>query len=145
MVEKVWAYILRQRADIELLVFDHVNIDAGTQIPAGTVEPNEDVTSAAQREVLEESGIVVKTFSSLGTFERNWEGVYVRAHLYAAWAPTEIADEWIHHVTGKGQDEGMQFRYHWLPRATWQKLWGDFKLGYPALNQFISNTLTEKI
>lgn len=128
-----------------MLVFDHIGLDAGMQIPAGTVESDEDIKLAAQREMLEESGIFVETFTPLGTMEGNWNNVDVQAHLYAAWAPTEIADEWIHHVTGQGQDEGMQFRYYWLPRSKWQQVWGDFNLGYPALNQFISNTLTEKI
>ena len=43
----------------EVLVFEHVEIPAGVQVPAGTVEPGEDVRLAAIRELAEESGIVV--------------------------------------------------------------------------------------
>lgn len=147
MVKKVWLYVLRKRAaEIELLVFDHVHVDAGTQIPAGTVEPDEDIIQAAHRELYEESGIRVEALTPLDVFERNWNGVDVQAHLFAAWTLSDVAQAWVHSVTGKGEDEGMEFRYYWLPRAQWQKLWGDFKLGYPALNQFIANThSTEKL
>lgn len=43
----------------EVLVFEHVEVAAGVQVPAGTVEPGEDVRVAALRELAEESGIVV--------------------------------------------------------------------------------------
>lgn len=39
----------------ELLLFHHPN--AGTQIPAGTVNPGEDIETAAHREASEESGL----------------------------------------------------------------------------------------
>lgn len=143
MVKKVWLYILRTRAqEIELLVFDHLDVDAGTQIPAGTVELSEDITVAAQRELYEESGIRVEALTPLDVFERNWNGVDVQAHLFAAWAPPDVAEAWVHSVTGKGEDEGMRFRYYWLAHTEWNQLYGDFKLGYPALNQFIENTRT---
>ena len=35
-----------QVLDVELLVFEHMDIDAGIQIPAGTVEESEDVSIA---------------------------------------------------------------------------------------------------
>lgn len=147
MIKKVWAYLIREGSrDIELLVFDHVEVDAGVQIPAGTVEPNEDVAIAVQRELLEEAGVAVESFTLLEIFEPDWDGQAIQAHLFAAWAPPNVQDDWIHPVTGKGEDEGMMFRYYWLPRAQWQSVCGDFKLGYPALNQFIiSSRVNEKL
>ena len=146
MVRKVWLYILQRRADdVALLVFEHVNVDAGIQIPAGTVEPDEDLQAAARRELFEESGVRVESLTPLGVFERDWHGQDVQAHLFAAWEPANVQDEWIHHVTGKGEDEGMVFRYFWLPRAEWSQLWGDFKLGYPALNSFIADLATKEL
>lgn len=60
-VNKVAAFITRDpRGDAarrELLVFDHPNPLAGTQVPAGTVEPNEAVADAGLREAREETGL----------------------------------------------------------------------------------------
>lgn len=140
---KVWAYIVREHGgEIELLVFEHVHVGAGIQIPGGTVEPNENIAAAVEREVWEESGIRVDSFTLIQTVERIWNGTAVRAHLLAAWAPDKLAQEWIHKVTGSGEDSGMRFRYYWLPRVDWNLVYGDFKLGYPALNEFIKQTLT---
>ena len=55
ILEKVVALITRQRnGQTELLVFDHPT--AGTQIPAGTVEAEEPITTAVVREAFEETG-----------------------------------------------------------------------------------------
>lgn len=144
IVQKVWAYIFRDHhGEIELLVFEHVYVDAGIQIPGGTVEQGEDLYTAIEREVLEESGLHIESFELLQTLERNWQGTDVRAHLFAVQAPDGLADEWVHHVTGDGEDEGMHFRYYWLPRIDWSLVYGDFKLGYPALNYFIKQTSME--
>lgn len=40
-----------------LLVFDHVDADAGTQVPAGGIYESESPESAVQRELLEETGL----------------------------------------------------------------------------------------
>lgn len=140
---KVWAYIVRhQGADLELLVFEQADAGAGIQIPAGTVEANEDLTAALEREVFEESGLRVNSCTPLQTIERNWHGVAVRAHLFALWAPPQVAGEWVHTVTGSGEDLGIKFRSYWLPRAVWNQVYGDFKLGFPALDQFVENART---
>ncbi|HZU12500.1 MAG TPA: NUDIX domain-containing protein [Chloroflexota bacterium] len=53
--EKVVAYITHGR---RLLVFRHVDfLEAGIQVPAGTVEPGEDPADAVRREALEETGL----------------------------------------------------------------------------------------
>ncbi|MCA9930236.1 MAG: NUDIX domain-containing protein [Anaerolineales bacterium] len=55
-VHKVTAFITRERPQgRELLVFHHPN--AGIQLPAGTVEPGEDLETAVLREVAEETGL----------------------------------------------------------------------------------------
>lgn len=141
VTQKVWTYVLREHAqDIELLVFDHIDVDAGVQIPAGTVESNEDIKVAGKRELMEEAGIRASAFTRIAVIERNWHGQDVQAHLLAAWALPDTADEWIHQVTGTGEDEGMRFRLYWLARADWHTLYGDFKVGCPALNQFIARS-----
>lgn len=60
-IDKVAAFITRDPerdpGRRELLVFDHSNPLAGTQVPAGTVEPGEELAVAALREAREESGL----------------------------------------------------------------------------------------
>ena len=59
-LQKVAILVTRRGPDgLELLVFEHVDVPAGVQVPAGTVEPGEDVRVAAIRELMEETGIVV--------------------------------------------------------------------------------------
>jgi hypothetical protein len=145
MIAKVWAYIVRQQgADVSLLVFEHVDVEAGIQIPAGTVEANEDLNVAVEREVLEESGTAVRGFVPIGIEEHAWYEVPTRAHLFATYAPPNLPDEWEHHVTGAGEDNGMRFHYYWLPRSQWTTLMSGFQLGIPVLNQFLFLQPTSK-
>ena len=52
------AYVIRNRAAPELLVFDHVGLpEAGTQVPAGGVRPGEALDQAVLREAYEETGL----------------------------------------------------------------------------------------
>lgn len=117
--EKVVTYITRQRnGQVQVLVFDHVDMpEAGTQVPAGTVEPGEQPEVAALREACEEAGLCNLTITRyLGRCrwvceerrEIHWRSVF---HLES---PEEVADEWIHVVHGHGEDEGMRFRCFWL-------------------------------
>jgi ADP-ribose pyrophosphatase YjhB (NUDIX family) len=60
VVLKVLAYITRQhQVHTQLLVFDHHQMpEAGTQVPAGTVEEGEVIETALWREVEEEAGLL---------------------------------------------------------------------------------------
>jgi 8-oxo-dGTP pyrophosphatase MutT (NUDIX family) len=139
---KVWVYLWRRReTGPELLVFEHADTDAGIQIPAGTVEPNEEYEKAARRELEEESGVVARgAFASIGVLQRVFDGELISAHLFAVPNADESRDSWVHRVTGKGEDEGMQFRFFWLACADWNELWGDFQRGCPLLEEFITQT-----
>ena len=59
MKKKVLIYITRTKNErTELLVFKHRDFpDAGIQVPAGSVEGDEEIEDAAIRETQEESGI----------------------------------------------------------------------------------------
>lgn len=138
-VHKVWLYIVRVRdAQPELLVFEHTHVDAGIQIPAGTVEPDEDFAAAAQRELFEESGIQSVWVVPFGDLQRVWNGESIHAHWFCGRAPEDAPDEWRHRVTGGGEDNGMTFRCYWLPKNQWHNLFGNFKSAYPALEPFIT-------
>jgi 8-oxo-dGTP pyrophosphatase MutT (NUDIX family) len=56
LVEKVTAFVTREsQGDFELLLLEHPF--CGIQIPAGTIEPDEDPETAVRREVIEETGL----------------------------------------------------------------------------------------
>ena len=67
--EKVTAFITQERNGVQsLLVFKHPT--AGIQIPAGSVEPSENIETTAIRETYEETGLrTVKIEKYLGCFE----------------------------------------------------------------------------
>ena len=71
--EKVSAFITQERNGVEmLLVFKHPT--AGVQIPAGSVEIEEDIETTATRETYEETGLQhVKIEKYLGCFENELE------------------------------------------------------------------------
>jgi 8-oxo-dGTP pyrophosphatase MutT (NUDIX family) len=54
-LQKATAFVVTKNKPRRLLVFQHPI--AGIQLPAGTVEPGEDVVAAAAREVFEETGL----------------------------------------------------------------------------------------
>lgn len=76
VLPKVSAFITREGVSgRELLVFDHDNPGGGTQIPAGTVEPDEPLVTAILRETHEESGLIaVRIVQTLDSFVIATEG-----------------------------------------------------------------------
>lgn len=78
--QKVTVFAL---SDHGVLVFDHPF--AGTQFPAGTVEPNEHPADAAVRELAEETGLIVDAAQWIGaTYSRREDGVlYAVRDLHA--------------------------------------------------------------
>ena len=69
--DRVLAYVTRERdGRKELLVFDHRDQPgAGTQVPAGRLEPDEDVETGLLRELDEEAGLAnARVLRKFGTF-----------------------------------------------------------------------------
>ena len=118
--QKVVAYVTRgSGADCELLIFEHVDFpEAGIQVPAGTIEPQERPADAAKREVLEEAGLILASAPTcLGTFPYFREDTRENQlrHVYHFATPGDLPDNWEHSVTGYGVDESLLFRFYWLP------------------------------
>lgn len=120
---KVVAYITRTRKGQnrpELLVFDHDKhfADAGTQVPAGTIECGTDIEQELLREVFEESGLcgpfsINKIDEYL--FFAEWSQRYTKRHVYHLVGDFQIKDRWTHKVTGTDADKSLNFHYYWLP------------------------------
>lgn len=116
---KVLAYITRTAPSgtRELLVFDHRDYpEAGTQVPAGTVEREEFVASALLREVWEESGIRLEHPGKLlGCYDwyREDLGELHKRHVFHI-VREGLENGWSHTVSGTGEDEDLVFQYFWI-------------------------------
>jgi 8-oxo-dGTP diphosphatase len=128
MKHKVLALITRQQAgQTQVLVFDHRDFpDAGTQIPAGTVDVGETYEAALWRELYEEAGLTAAQLaleSRLAShLHPDWGQVGIAEHLYHLTAD-HLPETWSHTVQGEGEDMGMVFNYYWLPLQTPLSQW----------------------
>jgi|GEM_PF-500113 len=118
--QKVLAYLVRFPEGVpQVAVFDHVDApEAGTQVPAGTLEEGESPEAACLREVAEESGVTsARVLRFVGTYDYTHRArrELHRRHVFLLSAPGDLPDTWTHSVTGPGEDRGMPFRYFWLP------------------------------
>ncbi len=126
MVHKVVAYITRERnGQTELLVFDHLDFpDAGTQVPAGTLEHGEMPEQALWREVGEETGQSgFEVVRQLATYDFVLNGETYRRHVFHLRAPAHLPERW---TWGEccGTPDQITFEFYWLPLHPTPKLSG---------------------
>ena len=115
VVEKVVAYITRDR---HLLVFRHVDSEAGIQVPAGTVEPGESPEHAVMREAREETGLPgleLRRFLGARDVDMSPHG---RAELHRrSFYHLELrgdAPSLWRHVEAGGGAPGIEFELYWV-------------------------------
>lgn len=115
---KAYAYVVRH--DGHVLVFDHPNPEAGTQVPKGGVEADESPREAVRREVAEESGLTTVTVGDLLAVDR-WphpeKSKTYQRYFYRVIPSDPVPESWVHEVTGDGVDEGLVFEYYWVDPA----------------------------
>jgi len=90
------------------LVYQYRHVCGGWlwELPAGKIDNQEPPLQTAQRELLEEAGVVAKNWQSLGTCHSS-PGIFTEViHLY-------LATELELHSQALGQDEVLEV--HWLP------------------------------
>jgi 8-oxo-dGTP pyrophosphatase MutT (NUDIX family) len=116
---RVAAYVIRHRTRPELLVFDHVGMpEAGTQIPAGGVRPDEEPERAVLREVAEETGLLATSVVRRLIVEDTSHpdtGQPRRTTYFHLRTPKTTPDAWNHTVRGDGADAGLTFACRFLP------------------------------
>ena len=96
----------------EVLVFDHPLDDGGfmIQLPAGTIEQQEEPEVAATRELWEETGVQATLAALAGVRDEEWEGQARRRWVYLFEAPDGLPNEWPFTC-----DCGAKTRCYWLP------------------------------
>ncbi|MFF4198044.1 NUDIX domain-containing protein [Nonomuraea sp. NPDC001831] len=123
---RVAAYVIRHRTTPELLVFDHVDApEAGTQVPAGGVLPDESLEQAVLRELAEETGLTEVTLVGPVAVDhkpREDNGRPRRTTFFHLTAAPDSADAWRHRVHGDGADAGMEFACRFVPLPLAEKL-----------------------
>jgi 8-oxo-dGTP pyrophosphatase MutT (NUDIX family) len=106
--QKACPVVLRRTADrIEILAFHHPI--AGRQLVKGTIEAPESIPHAAERELLEESGIIGTAIEYLGAAqmtqpEQEWHFVVCQAG--------PLPETWTHRTADSG---GLDFEFFWHP------------------------------
>ena len=124
---RVLAYVTREREGrIELLVFDQQDDPgAGTQVPAGRLDPGEALEDGLRRELHEESGLdrvrIVRELPVLGEWVERSE--YDDHAFEVCVDGAELPDTWEHVVHGDGDDAGLVFLYRWEPVEPGLELW----------------------
>jgi len=107
--QRVVVYVERGR---DLLVFEHRDHpEARTQVPAGGVDPGEELQAAAVREVAEETGVTLLAEPVMIGAHDHPDGLGrpATSHFFRVDAPPGLPDEWEHIVTGRGDDAHLVF------------------------------------
>lgn len=142
---RVAAYVLRERASWELLVFEQVAFPhAGVQIPAGGVRPNETLDMAVLREVYEETGLrdlTVRTQLHTEHKPHPITGTPRTTTFFVLDAPHQTPEAWTHPVHGHGADTGMIFTCRFEPLPLQRRLADDQDAGLGKIDA-IFTTLT---
>ena len=101
-----------------LLIFRHTHYpEAGTQVPAGTIESGEDPETAAIRELAEESGLVVERADLLGRFEFDllpYRDEIQERYVFHVVVSETTPERWFHHETHASESkEPIEFEFYW--------------------------------
>lgn len=129
-IPKAAAFVIRCKigSQPELLLFTHIDHPSVPhQVLGGGIEPGEQPYAAALRELFEEAGLTplsLLRFIGVSTAPAHLEtDAQVERHCYL-FDGEGLPDQWIHHVTGAGDDRNLRFEYRWHPAGALPPLAG---------------------
>jgi RimJ/RimL family protein N-acetyltransferase/8-oxo-dGTP pyrophosphatase MutT (NUDIX family) len=137
---KVFAYITYGE---RLLLFSHpLSPEAGIQVPAGTVEPDEEWQTAIRREAAEETGLSgLEIVRHLGDVEYQWPGREEMAlrHFYHLRCTERPPERWWHGELhpSEGEAEAIPFEFFWA------QLPHEVPLLAPGHGQFLAELIAD--
>ncbi len=122
--KKVYAYIIQAG---KLVVFEHLDApEAGIQVPGGTVEEGESLSTAVLREATEETGLqglVIARYLGSERYELrpplyDRDEVHIR-HFYELHCAQPIPDHWEYaeHFPSEGKMSAIPLRFYCVPLA----------------------------
>jgi ADP-ribose pyrophosphatase YjhB (NUDIX family) len=118
----VVAYVTR---GLKLLVFDQRgDPEAGTQVPAGRLDPGEALEEGLARELDEEVGVHARVLRELAHVTRGQGDGRVYESHYFHLETDDPRDAWEHVVRGDGDDAGLLFLCRFVPLAPLPELAG---------------------
>jgi ADP-ribose pyrophosphatase YjhB (NUDIX family) len=91
-------------------------LEAGLQVPAGTVEGSEEVIAALFREIDEESGLSQLTLIrhlATAPFYAESKAEWHERNVFHLQAPDNLPESWLHIVKAGDEDKGLHFEYSW--------------------------------
>ena len=105
-------------------------------MPAGRLDPGEELVPALMREIEEESGLTgLRLLRELPGFEEHYPTRYEN-HGFHLVPTEELPDEWDHVVQGDGDDAGFVFRYRWEAIEPGMRL---FNRRNPVIHRLLEN------
>jgi len=116
LIKKAYGYICRDNEGIiQVLVFRHSMLEAGIQIPKGTVKQKESPVQAVIREMQEETGLNIFKVDKLlaEDFWENDDGIIHNRFFYKIQVSNTL-DKWDYAPTGGGEETGLIFHYFWI-------------------------------
>jgi 8-oxo-dGTP pyrophosphatase MutT (NUDIX family) len=115
-IKKAYGYITRNHdGRPQVLVFQHPILEAGIQIPKGTVEEGESPEAAVVREMREETGLtdLGEPVFLADDMWRADDGSIHHRHFYRL-DQRDALDQWQHSPSGGGEEEGLQLTLFWI-------------------------------
>lgn len=107
-----------------LLVFEHSDIpSAGVQVPAGTIERDEQPLTAALRELCEETGKQLFEITRFVARKQIYEVRLGREELHDRWffqaSPTQkLPEEWEWEFGDSTPTGWFRFHFYWISRSS---------------------------